>query len=136
MKLESTLPARTGYLHVGPLLDVLLLLLIFFLLNSNVIFRSGISIDPPLSQSVLESMASADIIAISAGENPRIVWNDEEIDLATVRERIEVLALRPNAQVVIRGDRKAHLDVVVEITNAAQRAGVDVALSTSLAPSP
>ncbi len=136
MKLESTLPARTGYLHVGPLLDVLLLLLIFFLLNSNVIFRSGISIDPPLSQSVLESMASADIIAISAGENPRIVWNDEEIDRATVRERIEVLALRPNAQIVIRGDRKAHLDVVVEITNVAQRAGVDVALSTSLAPSP
>ncbi|MEM0895751.1 MAG: biopolymer transporter ExbD [Verrucomicrobiota bacterium] len=136
MKLESTLPGRSGYLHVGPILDVLLLLLIFFLLNSNVIFRSGISVDPPLSHSVLESMAAADIIAISAGENPRIIWNDEEVDLEGVRTRIERLGEGANAQVVIRGDKKAHLDLVVEIANAAQRAGVDVALSTSLAPSP
>lgn len=136
MKLESTLPGKVGYLHVGPILDTLLILLIFFLLNSNVIFRSGISVDPPLSQSVLESMASADIIAISAGENPRIVWNDEEVNLDEVRIRIEALSEFANAQVVIRGDKKAHLHTVVEITNAAQRAGVDVALSTSLAPSP
>ena len=136
MKLESTLPGKVGYLHVGPILDVLLLLLIFFLLNSNVIFRSGISVDPPLSRSVLESMASADIIAISAGENPRIVWNDEEVDLDIVRARIEALSELANAQIVIRGDKKAHLHTVVEITNAAQRAGVDVALSTSLAPAP
>ena len=49
MKLESNLPTGAGLLHVAPLVDVVALLVIFFLLGSGYVMRSGVAIELPTS---------------------------------------------------------------------------------------
>ena len=44
MKLESHLPKQSPWLYTVPLLNTILLLLVYFLLTSNFVVQSGISV--------------------------------------------------------------------------------------------
>ncbi len=142
MKLESTLNDRPGLMHIAPLLDVVMLLLIFFLLNSNFVTRSGIEVRPPFSRSTIESIPDGDIITVSAGSSPRIFYNDEEVTLETLKEKLETTLKErlekrgkgPRHQVYVRGDASAPYGKIIEITNLVQEAGVNCVLGTNLAP--
>ena len=136
MKLESTLQPRSGMMHIAPVLDVVMLLLIFFLLNSNFVLRSGINVTPPLSRSRLESLPQSDIVALSAGSSPRIYFNEEEVTMDELRERFTELRKGPRRQIVIRGDKLAQYGQVIEVSNMATEAGFDVFLGTNLDPRP
>ena len=47
MRLESTLRSRRSFLHLASLIDIVFLLLLFFLLSSDAIVRSGIAVRTP-----------------------------------------------------------------------------------------
>jgi len=132
MKLESTLNHRPGMMHIAPLLDVVMLLLIFFLLSSNFVTRSGIVVRPPFSRSMIEALPEADIITVAAGTSPRIFFNDEEVGMDGLKERLEGKDKGPRHQVYLRGDADAYYGTMIEITNLFQQAGIDCVLGTSL----
>ncbi len=132
MKLESTLHHRPGLMHIAPLLDVVMLLLIFFLLSSNFVTRSGIVVRPPYSRSTIEALPEADIITVSAGASPRIFFNDEAVGMVDLRGRLEKKRTGPRHQIYLRGDADAAYGTIIEITNIIQEAGIDCVLGTSL----
>ena len=92
MKLQSTLSVRPDFLYLAPLLNIVLLLLIFFLLNSNLVVRSGIRVELPVSQSSLKPVERAQIITITAGDTPSVWLNDKPVftgDLAAALEALK-----------------------------------------------
>lgn len=131
MKLESTLTSRPGMGYIAPLLDVVMLLLIFFLLSSQFIQRSGFAVDLPFSRSTLESLGDADVITIPTGREQRILLNDSRFALEELGERLKERA-KTARQIVIRADQQASLSSLTNIINLARDAGFkDIAILTS-----
>ena len=131
MKLESTLRSGRGFLHFASLLDILFLVLLFFLLSSNAVVRSGIAVSVPQSRSALEAAASADIITLSGGNPSQIFFNDR---LVTTGELENELAEGPGArgkgQVVLRADQAAPYGQVIKISNIVVGNGYSLILAT------
>ena len=131
MKLESTLRSRRGFLHFASLLDILFLVLLFFLLSSNAVVRSGIAVTVPQSHSALQAVASADIITLSGGTPSQIFFNDR---LLTAKELKHELAdgsgSQGHKQVVLRADQAAPYGQVIKISNIVVGSGYSLILAT------
>ena len=131
MKLESTLQERPGMGYIAPLLDVVMLLLIFFLLSSQFIQRSGYAVDLPFSRSTLESLADANVITIPTGTTELVLLNDARLAIDKLGENLEKKAQK-DRQIVIRADQATPHGRVVNIINIARDAGFkDIAVITS-----
>lgn len=132
MKLESTLPNRAAFLYSAPVVDVVLLLLIFFLLGSNFILKSGISVEVPFSESSLPPIERSHIITLAPGENLRIYFNEDRVTLDELSEKLEKNATTDKVhQVIIRADQSAAFGSVIEISNIVLRHGYDLVYATS-----
>ena len=131
MKLESTLRPRRGLLHFASLLDVLFLLLLFFLLASNAVVRSGIAVTPPQSRSALRAAPDADLITLSAGDPAQIFFNEKPVDLEELEaELADGSGGGGRRQIVIRGDERASLGQVLNIVNMAVEYGYKPIIAT------
>jgi biopolymer transport protein ExbD len=116
MKLESTLKSQPVVLHTAPILDVVFLLLIFFLLGSRFVVQSGISVELPTSNSALPSVGVAHVITVTGGPVPQIYLNEDAVLLPHLAEALENQSSRVR-QVILRIDRAAPHGVVMEISN-------------------
>ena len=131
MKLESTLHSRRSLLHFASLLDIVFLLLFFFLLSSDAVVRSGIAVTTPRSWSALHSAAGADVITISTGNPPQIFFNDRLVDIEELEHELrEETGKEGPKQVVLRADQSAHFGQVIKICNIVASAGYSPILAT------
>ena len=133
MKLESTLPPRSGFLHFTPVLDVAVLLLIFFLLGSNFVLHSGVTVDLPSSTSQAFHPSRNPISSPSPpAKSPSIFFNEEPITLSTLQEKIGGEDRIRN--IIIHADELATFGLVIRISNAVLDAGYNVAFATEPTP--
>ena len=133
MKLQSTLTLRPDLLYLAPLLNIVLLLLIFFLLNSTLVVRSGIRVQLPVSQSSLKLVERAHIITIQAGDSPSVWLNDKPIftgDLAAALEAVK----SETRNVVVNADQAVPHGMVQRVQNAVLAAGCELAMGTQVGP--
>ncbi len=133
MKLQSTLTLRPDFLYLAPLLNIVLLLLIFFLLNSNLVVRSGIRVELPTSQSSLKPVERAHIVTITAGATPSVWLDDKPVftgDLAAALEAVK----SETRYVVVNADQAVPHGMVQRVQNAVLAAGCELAMGTQIAP--
>jgi biopolymer transport protein ExbD len=133
MKLHSTLTLRPDFLYLAPLLNVVLLLLIFFLLNSNLVVRSGIRVELPVSQSSLKPVERAHVITITAGETPTVWLNDKIIFTGDLQAGLEAIKTETRF-VVVNADQAVPHGMVQRVQNAVLAAGCELAMGTQVAP--
>ncbi|NBU68909.1 MAG: biopolymer transporter ExbD [Verrucomicrobia bacterium] len=132
MKVRTSVRILRGPLDVAPLVDVILLLLIFFLLTSSFVFQPGIVIDPPTAgQSKGGVTDTRYVITATAGLKPQIFFNDRAIDLAKLRlELARIAKLEPRAAVVIRADRELRHGVVTQLLDVVVQNGLSAVLAS------
>lgn len=136
MKLESTLSDRAAPLYTAPLLDVILLLLIFFLLGSNFILKSGIAVDLPYSDSSLPVAERSHIVTIVPGETVRYYFNETRVTLDDLDLRLGE-ATEQIRQVILLADQRVEYGTVMNVSNLVLKHGYDLAYATgteSVAP--
>ena len=126
MKLESTLRPNSGLLYAAPLLDVVLLLLVFFLISSNFVVRSGVPVDLPVSSSILPPVENSHVITVLPGSSPRLYLNEREIQLSDLEAALEE-AKPERRHVIIMADRTAAFGVVMRISEMVTARGFDLA---------
>ena len=133
MKLESNLRSHSGVLHAAPVLDVLLLLLVFFLLGSKFVLRSGVSVELPFASSTLPPVEQSHVITLSAGAVPVIYFDERRI---TFNELSTALANHAggNRHVILKADRLASHGVVMEISDLILSHEYELAVATSPNP--
>jgi biopolymer transport protein ExbD len=110
-------------INLTPMLDVVFIMLIFFIVTASFIKEAGIDVnrpDAPTSQSVEDAN-----ILIAIGSNDEI-WIDRRlIDPRAVRANIERLhAENPKGSVVIQADKKSTNEMLVVVMDASRAAGV------------
>ncbi len=135
MKLESQIALTPRFLHLVPFLDVVMLLITFFLLGSSMLQQSGIAVALPASSSTLSPTAGALIVTLSAGESPQLYLNDKPLTLKELDKALEEFRSR-SRQVVIRADEHASVGQLLKVTNLATSRGYDVACQTIPLPDP
>jgi biopolymer transport protein ExbD len=131
VKLESTLTDRAGMLYTAPLMDVILLLIIFFLFGSNLVLKSGVEVKLPTSSSSLPSAEDAHIITLIPNETGEFYFNDERVNLESLKGRLGEAVKRSN-QVVILGDEAVSYGIVMGIARLVLDAGFEVSFATKM----
>lgn len=121
---------NTGEIDLTPMLDVVFILLIFFIVTSVFITEAGIEVMKPEASTA--EPRSKDLILIAVSDDGQIWIDGEQIDARFIRSRFERrLAETPNASVVIQGDRSAQNEHVMSILRAARDAQIaSVSIST------
>lgn len=116
-------------INLTPMLDVVFIMLIFFIVAASFIKETGIEVNrPDLPEPTVTENAS---ILIAIGENNEIWMDRRRIDPRAVRANIERMhAENPDAPVVIQADRRSFNDTLVHVMNASREAGIyDVSIA-------
>jgi len=129
LKLESTITEKAGFLYLAPMMDAVLLLLVFFVFGSNFVVKSGVKVNLPSSDSSLPSDRTSHIITIIKGNSPQIYFNESRVDMAQLNARLLAGKAASN-QVTILADRDAYYGEVLEIALLALKFRYEVAFGT------
>ena len=119
-------------INLTPMLDVVFIMLIFFIVTASFIKEAGLDVNRPDSPVTQTKPEDANIlVAIDANDD---IWIDRRlIDPRAVRANIERLhAENPNGSVVIQANRRSSNKMLVTVMDASRQAGV---YSISLADS-
>jgi biopolymer transport protein ExbD len=120
-----------GGVDITPMLDVVFIMLIFFIVTATFIKESGIDVDKPEAATAIVQEKASILIAIDADDQ---VWiNRRQVDVRSVRSIVERLhAENPKGTVVIQADRNSRNNTLVQVMDASRRAGVyDIALAAN-----
>ncbi len=110
-------------INITPMLDVVFILLIFFIVTTSFVSEFGVDVNRPTNAPVQEQDQD-EIIAVRIDENDRIFVQERLVDVRAVRANIESgLALQPAAAVVVIADRLADAGLLVRVVDQARVAG-------------
>ena len=125
-------------LNLTPLVDVLFLLLIFFLVGTKFTENeNGFEVDLPTASAAPEPLTGRpDELVVNVGPDGQLTLLDEPLGVERLRERLsEVAAVYPDQVVVIRGDAAGAYQHIVTVMDAVNRAGLSN-LSLAVDPAP
>ncbi len=116
-------------INMTPMLDVVFIMLIFFIVTASFVKESGIDVSRPEAATAVKKERANILIAINAkGE----IWiNKRRIDVRAVQANVERLhAENPQGTVVIQADKKSTTEMLIKVMDAARLAGVyDVSIA-------
>ena len=126
-------PQHPG-IQLAPLVDVLLLLLIFFLMTWNAARNENeLDVKVPKASAAKEKTAPIGDIVVNVKADGNVVVNRRTLNPAELTEMLKGLVqLYPEQAVVIRGDESGAYKNVVSVLNICSEAGVtNVAFATA-----
>ena len=109
-------------INLAPLIDIIFLLLIFFMLSSSFTFQSGINVKLPKAVTS-DSITDDNFIIIISSENV-IYYNDSVLTLEELKQRLLTLQGR-NIPVLIKADRRASLGRMVDVWDICRKYGIE-----------
>lgn len=117
-------------INLAPMLDVVFIMLIFFIVTATFIKQAGIDVLRPMADSAEEKPTVSVLVAVS--ETGDIWIDNRRVDPTAVRAHIERLhAENPKGGLVVQADRGAKMEKVLAVLDAARAANItQVALST------
>ena len=117
-------------IDMSPLLDVVFILLIFFIVSTVFVKETGVEVDKPQAISAQKLDQMSILIAITS--NGEVMYDSTNIGVAGVRGTVEQLLVQDERPVVLQVDKTVSTDLLVEVIDAAKMAGaVDVNIATA-----
>lgn len=114
-------PAEEG-INMAPLIDMVFLLLIFFMVTTSFVKETGIEVSRPTAATA--EVNNKGNILLGVSEQGEIFFEKQRIDIRSVRAHIErSLAENPEGSVVILADRHSDTGIIVNIMDQCRLAG-------------
>jgi len=124
MRSIHALPARNGAaVNVTPLIDMVFILLIFFVVNSSFVKEPGVEVERPVARTTERQDQAGILIAVTREKE---IWIDQQrVDVRAVRGHVERLrAEAPETTALILADKTAELGLVMQVLDQARLAGI------------
>jgi biopolymer transport protein ExbD len=134
MNLRSRATPHHPGIQLAPLVDVLLLLLIFFLMTWNAARNENeLDVKVPKASSAKEKPAPIGDIVVNVKTDGNVIVNRRTLSSAELSDLLKNLVqLNPEQAVVIRGDETGAYKNIVSVLNICSEAGVsNVAFATA-----
>jgi len=110
-------------INMTPMLDVVFIMLIFFIVTTSFVKESGVSVNRPTASTAQVVRKGNILVAIRPNGE---IWIDKrEVDIRAVRANIQRLyAQNPQSSVVIISDQEAKTGILVKVMDQIRMAGV------------
>ena len=126
---QNLVEEEEATIDMTPMLDVVFIMLIFFIVTASFVKEAGIDVNRPEAATAVKKDRANILVAISdKGE----IWiNKRRVDVRAVQANIERLhAENPQGTVVIQADKKATTETLIKVMDASRAAGVfDVSIA-------
>jgi biopolymer transport protein ExbD len=107
-----------------PMLDVVFIMLIFFIVTSSFVKESGIEINRPKAKSAVQVKKGNILVAVNP--HGEIYIDKRMVDLSAVRANIERLhAEMPQSAVVVQADNESKSGMLIKVIDQIKLAGID-----------
>jgi len=113
-------------IDLTPMLDVVFIMLIFFIVVASFIKEAGVEVNRPDDNQQTDPEDSISIVVEVAADN-QIWMENRRVDVRAVRANIQrLLAEDPEAPVTVKVEKGAEAGIVVDVADAAREAGVGI----------
>jgi biopolymer transport protein ExbD len=113
-----------------PLLDVVFILLIFFIVTTVFVRETGVEIDKPTAVSTKQLQSSVILIAITASRE--VVYAGTNIGIKGIRSTLAQTIKNNPKPLVIQADKSVPTELLVKVIDQAKLAGVaNVSIATT-----
>ena len=110
-------------INITPMLDIVFIMLIFFIVTTSFIKETGIEVDRPEAATAVAKDRGNILIAVAG--NGQIWMQKRVVDLGQVRQMVEAaLAENPESSVIIIADEKADTGIVIDLMDQVRLGGV------------
>ena len=111
-------------INLTPMLDIVFIMLIFFVVTTSFVKESGIEVNRPTAQTAEQRDLGNILIAISPNGE---IWIDQRaVDIRAVQAVVErLVAENPEGGVIIQGDREAQIGLLVKVMDQVRKAGIE-----------
>jgi biopolymer transport protein ExbD len=115
--------------NMTPMLDIVFIMLIFFIVSTSFVRESGIDVDRPVAKTSETQTKTAVMIALSAEEE---IWLDRKsIDIRMVRPSLERMKVeQAEISAVVQADKDSSTGELVKLLDQLRLAGVPYTVST------
>ena len=124
--MEFNLPRRKQKdvgIEMGPLMDIVFILLIFFVVTSSFTRETGVDVTKPQAQSASQLEKENLLIAIT--REGTIHMNERQVDLASLQDILkQSLAKAPDREAVVIADKESETGMLVQVIDMCNLAGV------------
>jgi biopolymer transport protein ExbD len=111
-------------INITPLTDVVLVLLVIFMIATPLLIRSEIKVNLPRTAAADAAAQKSIVVTIDSAGN--VYVDGARVALAQLSPTLTAtLGKRPNAPVIIMGDRDVRYDLVVRVLEIARTSGVN-----------
>ena len=123
MRNRQAVEEEESEINLTPMLDVVFIMLIFFIVTASFIKEAGIDVNRPDAFTAERQEDAAILIAISEANE---IWIDRKpVEPRAVRDAIERLHLEnPKGSIVIQADEESNHETLVVVLDAAKAVGV------------
>jgi biopolymer transport protein ExbD len=119
-------------INMTPMLDIVFIMLIFFIVTAVFVKDSGVEVQKPEAISAIPQKQISVLVAVT--DNDEVHINREAVDIDAIRTIIEKLhSENPKGTIAIQADDKAKAGIVLDTYKAIKEAGVDkIAFATEV----
>jgi biopolymer transport protein ExbD len=114
---------RRVALDLSPLLDIVFLLLIFFLVTTTFLPDAGMDLELPESTTATEAELAPTVISVS--EDGSVQLDGEAVSVEDLQQAVAALPDEERRKITVRADSRVDYGVIVRIIDALRSAGVD-----------
>jgi biopolymer transport protein ExbD len=108
-------------INISPLIDMVFILLLFFIVTTTFVEETGVEVDKPQAASAVQLEKNSILIAITA--KGQVVHGGREIGVSGVRPLVRRLTQKENVPVVIQVDENASAGIVVRVIDESKLGG-------------
>lgn len=110
-------------INMTPMLDIVFIMLIFFIVTTSFIKETGVTINRPVAQTAQKKSKGNILIAIKPDNE---IWIDKRnVDIRAVRANVEKLsAQNPESSVIIQADEDSKTGLLVRVMDQVRLAGI------------
>ncbi|MGH8426358.1 MAG: ExbD/TolR family protein [Gammaproteobacteria bacterium] len=116
-------PAEEAEINITPMLDMVFILLIFFIVTTSFVHETGLHVSRP-STSTQKVVKESKVVLIEIASDGTIQIDGQTIDPSALRAEVQKdLAANPTAQVVVAASPGSHAGSLVNAIDQAKQAG-------------
>ena len=112
-------------IDITPMLDVVFIMLIFFIVTASFIKESGANVIKPEAETAEQRPNATILIAIDAKDE---IWLDRrKIDSRSVKANVtRMRAENPSGEIILQADEESTAGIVIQVVEALKSAGIPV----------
>lgn len=111
-------------INISPLIDMVFILLIFFIVTTVFVEETGVEVNKPQASSATDLDKNSILIAITA--EGKVVYGGREIGPSGVRSTVRRLVQQDDMPVIIQADKSATVELLARVLDEAKLGGANL----------